>query len=199
MPGRRQCIGVILRLSPSSHTPSSCCFSHGLYRKERKEGRKLFSPKTPCSVPLQTGVPWHSHYATQSWVVELLCSHVPFQTLRKSASSPSYCQRSGCHNCLRANSPVCLQTPSPSTQVPCWPVTWEGDSCVPSWIQDTACSFLGRPLPQSHQCQVLQGGAGVSHSHHCPGPYSASLLHCCFPQVVQIGNKRQLDMAGTTT
>lgn len=103
------------------------------------------SPKTPCYVPLQTGVPQHSHCVTQSWAVEPLCCHVPFQSLRTSASSLSYCHRSGCHNCLRANSPVCLQTPSPCTQVPCWPVTWEGDSCVPSWVQETACSFSGSP------------------------------------------------------
>lgn len=45
----------------------------------------------------------------------------------------------------------------------------------------------------------LEHMAGVSDSHNCPGHCSASLLHCCFPKVVQIGNKRQLDMAGTTT
>lgn len=201
VPGRRQCIGIILRLSPSCATLSPCCFSHGLYRKREEREKKIIPSKGSMLCPLQTGLPWHSHCATQSWVVELLCCHVLFQPPRTSASSLSYCHRSGCHNCLRANSQsVCKPLlPAPRSLAGLPP-----GRCVPFWIQETAGLLLRKPSCHSltharfHR-EGLEHMAGVSHSHLCSGPSSASLLHCCFPKVVQIGNKRQLGMARTST
>lgn len=100
---------------------------------------------------------------------------------RTSASSLSYCHRSGCHNCLRANSPVCLQTPSPCTQVPCWPVSWEGDSCVSSWVQETACSFSGSPpATTSPMPGATLRGWNTWQEHHAATTALAPVPFLCF-------------------
>lgn len=73
--------------------------------------------------------------------------------------------------------------------------------CVPSWIQETAGFLLRKPpdtmspMPGSTgRCWKTRQGY-----HTATTALAPVLLHCCFPKVVQIGNKGQLDMARTST
>lgn len=109
------------------------------------------------------------------------------------------------HVCLRANSPVLLQSPSPCVQAPCWPITGVRDGHFPAWD--------GGGFSGSNPCHLFPvPGATVRgwdmwQEHHTASiTLAPALLNCCwvlresvFPRAVLIRNEGQLDMAETTT